>query len=106
MMLLSLSSLATTLLLSSTVWAHDAYPGACPTFTPMQGFDWNQFSEGVWYVTQKFSTKSSCLTYQFLTDEEGFKTIEQVRQLPLVDQTGLDHEYIYKGRLYAPDSSN
>ena len=30
------------------------------------------------FVTQKFSTSSSCLTYQFKTDSLGFKSIEQV----------------------------
>lgn len=100
-----LLSLATSLMLVSTSLAHDAYPGSCPTFTPMQGFDWDQFSQGVWYVTQKFSTKSSCLTYQFQTDQNGFKSIKQVRELPLVDKTGLEHEYIYEGKLYAPQES-
>ena len=37
-----------------------------------------QFSSGIWYVTQKFATKSSCLTYEFKTDDLGFKSIEQV----------------------------
>ena len=93
----------------------------------MAGFDWDQvvasgiravsslsfqFSTGVWFVTQKFSTKSSCLTYQFKTDELGFKSIEQVckiaftcilcstcyilqvRQLPYSERVGLDHEYM------------
>ena len=25
-----------------TVQAHDEYRGKCPTFRPMQGFDWNR----------------------------------------------------------------
>ena len=25
-------------------FAHDEYRGKCPTFTPMQGFDWNRVS--------------------------------------------------------------
>ena len=37
-----------------------------------------QFSTDVWFVTQKINTKSSCLTYEFKTDEMGFKSIEQV----------------------------
>jgi len=71
----------------------------------MSGFDWTRFSEGIWYVTQKFDTKSSCLTYEFKTDNLGFKEIEQVRKLPLVSKTGLEHEYVYKGKLYAPSES-
>jgi hypothetical protein len=38
-----------------------------------------QFATGVWYVTNKFDTKSACLTYEFKTDELGFKSIEQVK---------------------------
>ena len=70
----------------------------------MAGFDWDQvslllrsswsaessifqFSAGVWYVTDKFDTKSTCLTYQFKTDNLGFKSIEQVGWLVgLLDQ--------------------
>merc|ERR1712020_611602 len=85
---------------------HEYFPGQCPNFTPMSGFDWDKFSTGLWYVTQKFATKSSCLTYQFKTDELGFKSIEQVRQLPYSERVGLDHEYIYTGKLYAPQESS
>jgi len=85
---------------------HEYFPGQCPNFTPMSGFDWGKFSTGVWYVTQKFATKSSCLTYQFKTDDLGFKSIEQVRQLPYSERVGLDHEYIYTGKLYAPQESS
>jgi len=88
------------------VTCHEYFPGQCPNFTPMSGFDWDKFSSGVWYVTRKFSTKSSCLTYEFKTDDEGFKSIEQVRQLPYSERVGLDHEYIYTGKLYAPQESS
>ena len=77
----------------------------------MAGFEWNkvctgkmrkklyfsfpvQFATGVWFVTRKFATKSSCLTYEFKTDAEGFKSVEQVRQLPFSERVGLDHEYM------------
>merc|ERR1712121_107522 len=90
---------------SVSTLGHEYFPGQCPNFTPMSGFDWGKFSTGVWYVTQKFATKSSCLTYQFKTDELGFKSIEQVRQLPYSERVGLDHEYIYTGKLYAPQES-
>merc|ERR1711862_767129 len=49
---------------------HEYFPGQCPNFTPMSEFDWDKFSTGVWYVTRKFSTKSSCLTYEFKTDDK------------------------------------
>jgi hypothetical protein len=91
---------------SVPVSGHEYFPGQCPNFTPMSGFDWSQFSTGLWFVTQKFATKSSCLTYQFKTDELGFKSIEQVRQLPFTDRVPLEHEYIYTGKLYAPQESS
>merc|ERR1719150_3242281 len=97
---------APILLFFGLVSGHEYFPGQCPNFTPMSGFDWGKFSTGIWYVTQKFATKSSCLTYQFKTDDLGFKSIEQVRQLPYSERVGLDHEYIYTGKLYAPQESS
>merc|ERR1712241_1204365 len=85
--------------------AHEYFPEKCPSFTPMQGFDWNQFADGVWYVTQKFATRSTCLTYEFTTDELGFKEITQLRQLPYSEKVGLDHEYKYTGKLYAANEA-
>ena len=77
-----------------------------------------QFSDGLWYVTQKFSTKSSCLTYQFKTDQFGFKSVEQVgawrvwqltvlqvRRLPYTGAVGLDSDYVYTGKLYTPQEA-
>jgi len=90
----------------SLVNGHEYFPGQCPNFTPMSGFNWDKFSSGLWYVTQKFATRSSCLTYEFKTDELGFKSIEQVRQLPYTDKLPLEHEYIYTGKLYAPQESS
>ena len=80
--------------LAVSVSGHEYFPGQCPSFTPMSGFDWDKFSSGLWYVTRKFSTKSSCLTYEFKTDSDGFKSVEQVRQLPYSERVGLDHEYM------------
>merc|ERR1711963_371960 len=88
------------------VMGHEYFPGQCPNFTPMSGFDWAKFSNGIWYVTEKFATQSSCLTYEFKTDQLGFKSIEQVRQLPYSERVGLEHEYIYTGKLYAPQESS
>merc|ERR1712213_263755 len=93
-------------MMMTLVTCHEYFPGQCPNFTPMQDFDWDKFSSGIWYVTRKFSTKSSCLTYEFKTDSEGFKSVEQVRQLPYSERVGLDHEYTYTGKLYAPQESS
>merc|ERR1711899_100850 len=57
------------------------------------------------YVTQKFATRSTCLTYEFTTDELGFKEITQLRQLPYSEKVGLDHEYKYTGKLYAANEA-
>merc|ERR1712156_1311736 len=102
----SMKLLAIIACLSASVFGHEYFPGQCPNFTPMSGFDWQKFSSGLWFVTQKFATESTCLTYEFKTDELGFKSIEQVRQLPYSERVGLDHEYTYTGKLYAPQESS
>jgi len=93
------------LMVAGLASAHEYFPEKCPEFEPMQGFDWDQFSNGVWYVTQKFATRSTCLTYEFTTDELGFKEITQLRQLPYSEKVGLDHEYKYTGKLYAANEA-
>jgi len=95
-----------SLLHTIIVSGHEYFPGQCPSFTPMSGFSWSQFSTGTWYVTQKFATQSTCLTYEFKTDNLGFKSVEQVRQLPYTDRVPLEHEYVYTGKLYAPQESS
>ena len=88
------SAVLLTTILAMSVSGHEYFPGQCPNFTPMADFDWDKFSSGIWFVTRKFSTKSSCLTYEFKTDSDGFKSVEQVRQLPYSERVGLDHEYM------------
>merc|ERR1712156_625688 len=102
----SMKLLAIIACLSASVFGHEYFPGQCPNFTPMSGFDWQKFSSGLWFVTQKFATESTCLTYEFKTDELGFKSVEQVRQLPYSERVPLEHEYIYTGKLYAPQESS
>merc|ERR1712083_808168 len=93
------------LMVAGLASSHEYFPEKCPEFEPMQGFDWDQFSNGVWYVTQKFATRSTCITYEFTTDELGFKEITQLRQLPYSEKVGLDHEYKYTGKLYAANEA-
>ena len=50
-----------------------------------------QFANVTWYVTLKTSTKSSCLTYTFTTNEKGFKSIKQVDS----------HSIIIKGKMFS-----
>merc|ERR1719427_1080303 len=59
--------------------AHEAYMGDCPRYTLMQDFNWTALATGTWYVMEKTSTTSRCLTYTFLTDEDGFKTVRQAQ---------------------------
>merc|ERR1712098_96582 len=101
----STTTMFSSLLLLSMMWmtvmCHEYYPGECPKIPPMDNFDWSQFATGQWFITQKFATRSTCLTYEFTTDELGFKEITQRRQLPHSEKIGLDHEYKYTGKLYA-----
>lgn len=61
---------------------------------------------GIWYVIQKTSTASSCITYNFTKTAEPMKyELEQVSQHFILGLTPLHHEYKYKGELTVPDSS-
>ncbi|CAD1476409.1 unnamed protein product, partial [Heterotrigona itama] len=48
--------------------AHTYHMGACPIVEPMSGFQMNKVS--VWYVIQKTSTASKCITYNYTRGEE------------------------------------
>ncbi|XP_072934608.1 apolipoprotein D-like [Epargyreus clarus] len=87
------------------VLSHTYHLGACPVVEPMPGFDMNQLL-GVWYVVQKTSTASHCITYNFTrTEEPGKYELEQVSQHFILGLTPLEHDYRYKGVLTVPDSS-
>jgi len=90
----SIKLLSILALLSVGLEAHEFYPGQCPQMTPMLDFNWNEFSNGTWFVTRKFATKSSCLTYQFETDDSGFKSVKQMRRLPFSDRLPVDPELV------------
>ncbi|XP_068623489.1 apolipoprotein D-like [Battus philenor] len=82
---------------------HTYHLGACPVVEPMPGFEMNKML-GLWYVIQKTSTASHCITYNFSrTDEPGKFEIEQVSQHFILGLTPLDHDYRYKGILTVPD---
>merc|ERR1712025_123764 len=89
-----------------SVLGHEYFPGKCPKYTPMEGFEWDKFSSGVWYVTQKYNTKSTCLTYEFGSDGSGIKTVKQDRRLPFSDKIDVDNTYRYKGKLVTPNEDN
>jgi len=85
------------------VQCHSYYLGSCPTVEPVAGFDLNKFL-GRWYVIQKFSTASSCWTYDFIK-ENGTLKIVQGRDHVLLDTISFDNNYRYTGTLDVPDSN-
>lgn len=61
---------------------------------------------GRWYVIQKFSTASSCWTYDFIRNAtDGSLKIVQSRDHVALDTIGLDNNYRYVGTLDVPDSN-
>jgi len=88
-------------------FSHDEYRGKCPTFTPMQGFDWNRFKDGRWYAVEKFdTTQSKCITYNFQEDENGFKEIVQNSEITSLERVAVDNKFRYVGKLATPSPSN
>jgi len=95
------------LLCVAAVFAHDEYRGKCPTFTPMQGFDWNRFKAGKWYAVEKFdTTQSKCITYDFEEDDSGFKQVVQNSEITSIERLTVDNKFRYIGKLATPSSTN
>ncbi|XP_031832220.2 apolipoprotein D [Nomia melanderi] len=85
--------------------AHSYHMGECPLVEPMQGFQMNRFL-GIWYVIQKTSTASKCITYNYTRGEEpGEYVITQDSDHPVLGLTPLKHEYHYTGGLSVPEPS-
>nr|XP_003703611.1 PREDICTED: apolipoprotein D-like isoform X1 [Megachile rotundata] len=85
--------------------AHTYHMGGCPIVEPMQGFQMSRFL-GVWYVIQKTSTASKCITYNYTRGEEpGEYVITQDSDHPMLGLTPLKHEYHYTGELSVPEPS-
>lgn len=79
--------------------------GTCPVVEPQSDFEMSKML-GVWYVMQKTSTGSSCITYNFTkTDEPYTYELEQVSQHFALGLTPLSHEYHYTGKLTVPDEA-
>ncbi|XP_032527239.2 apolipoprotein D-like [Danaus plexippus] len=98
-----LVSIYLLLALCGSAISHTYHLGACPVVEPMPGFDMNQML-GVWYVIQKTSTASHCITYNFTrTDEPGRYELEQLSQHFILGLTPLNHDYRYTGILTVPD---
>jgi len=82
---------------------HSYFLGACPKVEPVADFDITKFL-GRWYVIQKFSTASSCWTYDFIRNAtDGSLSVVQSRDHVLLDTVGLDNNYRYTGSLDIPD---
>ncbi|KAL0102896.1 hypothetical protein PUN28_018297 [Cardiocondyla obscurior] len=85
--------------------AHTYHMGACPLVEPMQGFQMSKFL-GLWYVVQKTSTGSKCITYNYTRGEEpGEYVITQDSDHLILGLTPLKHEYHYTGQLTVPEPS-
>jgi len=69
----------------------------------MENFDMSKFM-GRWYAIQKFSTASSCWTYDFIRNaSDGSLKVVQSRDHVVLDTIGLDNNYRYTGSLDVPD---
>ncbi|XP_014237983.1 apolipoprotein D-like [Trichogramma pretiosum] len=85
--------------------SHSYHLNACPVVEPMPGFQMSRFL-GIWYVIQKTSTASKCITYNYTRGEEpGEYIITQDSDIPILGLTSLKHEYHYTGRLSVPEPS-
>ncbi|PSN46512.1 hypothetical protein C0J52_09036 [Blattella germanica] len=95
---------ATVLATLSTVSGHSYHMGNCPSVDSQESFDMNRFL-GKWYVIQKTSTGSKCLTNIYeKTNETGKYIIRQASEHLLLGLTSLNHEYTYEGIITMPDS--
>lgn len=100
---MSLKVLGLFVVILAGALGHTYHLGACPVVEPMSGFEMNKML-GLWYVVQKTSTASNCITYNFTkTDEPGHYELEQLSQHFILGLTPLKHDYRYKGVLTVPD---
>ncbi|XP_011301836.1 apolipoprotein D [Fopius arisanus] len=84
---------------------HSYHMGSCPTVEPQSGFQMGRFL-GTWYVIQKTSTASKCISYNYTRgDEPGEYIITQDSNHPVLGLTPLKHEYHYTGELTVPEPS-
>lgn len=85
--------------------AHSYNLANCPNVEPAPGFQMSKFL-GVWYVIQKTSTASKCISYNYTRGEEpGEYVITQDSDVPVLGLTSLKHEYHYTGELSVPEPS-
>lgn len=98
--------LSAVLAILSTVAGHSYHLGNCPTVESQKNFEMDRFL-GKWYVIQKTSTGSKCLTDTYAkTNETGKYVIQQVSEHLILGLTSLNHEYTYEGIITVPDSSD
>ncbi|KAK4022377.1 hypothetical protein OUZ56_007847 [Daphnia magna] len=101
-------AIKTSIVMVFMVWlagvhCHTYYLGSCPRVDPVNDFDMSKFL-GRWYVIQKFSTASSCWTYDFVRNKtDDSLKIVQSRDHVALDTVGLDNNYRYTGTLDVPD---
>nr|WJZ69071.1 apolipoprotein D-like protein 9 [Nilaparvata lugens] len=82
--------------------AHSYHLGSCPVVEPMNNFKMDRLL-GKWYVIQKTSTGSRCLTYNFTeTSEPHQYKVEQVSEHPVLGLASVDNKYHYTGVINVP----
>lgn len=98
-----LTLISVFLAICGAAYGHTYHLGACPIVEPMPGFEMHRML-GIWYVIQKTSTASHCITYNFTrSDEPGKYNLEQLSQHFILGLTPLKHDYRYSGVLTVPD---
>jgi len=81
---------------------HSYKLGGCPTVEPLVDFEMSKFL-GKWYVIQKTSTGSRCVTYNFTASSEPHEyNLEQVSEHPVLGLASVDNKYHYTGHLTVP----
>ncbi|RZF42632.1 hypothetical protein LSTR_LSTR001427 [Laodelphax striatellus] len=82
--------------------AHSYHLGSCPVVEPMNNFKMDKLL-GKWYVIQKTSTGSRCLTYNFTETSEPYQyKVEQVSEHPILGLASVDNKYHYTGVINVP----
>jgi len=79
------------------VTGHEYYDGVCPSFIPMERWDWTSF-KGEWKVAFKMNSRSSCIRYTF-ADIGNTRTVTEQKLLPVLGRFGIPSAVISRGRL-------
>ncbi|KAG4079681.1 hypothetical protein HA402_009067 [Bradysia odoriphaga] len=79
-------------------------PGRCPYIEPIEHFEMLKFL-GRWYAIQETSTKSSCMTYDFLEGSRSGEYLMEQSSEGYVKSLNVSYKVSYAGKLTVPDSN-